>query len=120
MKSRFHEAADAELTDAVAYYDAQAPGLGDRLLDEVKAATRYIERYPEIAPVIEDGVRAKVLVRFPYSVMYVVEARSAVPAAAFPQRFTITVIRPSNGPSTGCPVLTPSVSTRISRGRFGS
>jgi toxin ParE1/3/4 len=73
MKSRFHEAADAELTEAVAYYDAKAPGLGDRLLAEVKAATRYIEQYPEIAPVIDEGVRAKVLVRFPYSLMYVVE-----------------------------------------------
>jgi plasmid stabilization system protein ParE len=74
MKSRFHEAAEAELTEAVAYYDAQAPGLGDRLMAEIKAATRYIEQYPEIAPVIDEGVRAKVLVRFPYSLMYVVEA----------------------------------------------
>jgi toxin ParE1/3/4 len=73
MRSRFHEAADAELTEAVSYYDGKANGLGDRLLAEVKAATRYIERYPEIAPIIEDGVRAKVLVRFPYSLMYVVE-----------------------------------------------
>lgn len=75
MKSRFHEAADTELTEAVAYYDAKAPGLGDRFLADVKAAARYIEQYPEIAPVIDEGVRAKVLARFPYSLMYVVEAR---------------------------------------------
>lgn len=73
MKSRFHEAADAELSEAVAYYDGKADGLGDRFLAEVKAATRYIEQYPEIAPIIDEGVRAKVLVRFPYSLMYVVE-----------------------------------------------
>jgi|SRR5215212_10837386 len=73
MKSRFHEAADAELTEAVAYYDGKAEGLGDRFLAEVKTATRYIEQYPEIAPIIEEGVRAKVLVRFPYSLLYVVE-----------------------------------------------
>ena len=73
MKSRFHEAADAELTEAVAYYDGKAPGLGDRFLGEVKAATRYIERYPEIAPIIDREVRARVLIRFPYSLMYVVE-----------------------------------------------
>jgi hypothetical protein len=30
MKSRFHDAADAELTEAVAYYDGKASGLGDR------------------------------------------------------------------------------------------
>lgn len=69
MKSRFHEAPDAELTEAVAYYDAKATGLGDRFLAEVKAATRY----PEIAPIIDREVRAKVLTRFPYSLMYVVE-----------------------------------------------
>jgi hypothetical protein len=73
MKSRFHAAADAEISEAVAYYDAKAPGLGDRLLADIKAATRYIEHYPDIAPVSDEDVRAKVLVRFPYSLMYVVE-----------------------------------------------
>jgi len=73
MKSRFHEAADAELTEAIQYYDAKAPGLGDRFLAEVKAATRRIEEFPEIAPVIEYGVRAKVLPSFPYRLMYVVD-----------------------------------------------
>lgn len=74
MKPRFHEAADAELTEAVAYYDAKTAGLGDRFLVEIKAAVAYIERYPDIAPVIDLGVRAKVLVRFPYSVLYVADA----------------------------------------------
>ena len=73
MKSRFHEAADAELTEAILYYDGKAEGLGDRLLAEVKAATRRIEQNPEIAPVIDLGVRAKVLNSFPYSLMYVVD-----------------------------------------------
>jgi hypothetical protein len=74
MKSRYHEAADAELTKAVAYYDAKAPGLGDRLLAEVKSATRYIEEYPAIAPASADGVRAKALVRFPYRLIYVADS----------------------------------------------
>lgn len=73
MKSRFHDAADAELTEAVAYYDGKALGLGDRFLAEVKSATRNIEEYPEIAPVVDLGVRAKLLTRFPYSLMYVVD-----------------------------------------------
>ena len=60
MKSRFHEAADSELTEAILYYDAKALGLGDRFLAEVKAATLRIEQYPEIAQVIDLGVRAKV------------------------------------------------------------
>jgi plasmid stabilization system protein ParE len=73
VKSRFHEAADEELTEAVAYYDTKASGLGDRFVADVKAATRYIEDYPHVAPVIEEGVRQKVLRQFPFSLMYVVE-----------------------------------------------
>ena|ERR1041385_637102 len=73
MKSRYHDAADAEFTEAVAYYDGKASGLGDRFLAEIKAATAYIEQYPEIAPVIDLGVRGKTLNKFPYSLMYVVE-----------------------------------------------
>lgn len=75
MKSRFHEAADTELTEAILYYDAKALGLGDRFLAEVKAATLRIEQYPKIAQVIDLGVRAKVLPSFPYSLMYVVDPR---------------------------------------------
>jgi toxin ParE1/3/4 len=74
MKSRFHEAADAELTEAVLYYDARASGLGDRFLVDVRTATRKLEEYPEFAPIIDFGVRAKVLLSFPYSLMYVVAA----------------------------------------------
>jgi len=73
MKSRLHEAADAELTEAVAYYDGKAAGLGDRFLAEVKLASRSIEEYPESAPEIDYGVRAKVLGRFPYTLMYVLD-----------------------------------------------
>jgi toxin ParE1/3/4 len=72
MKSRLHDAAEVELLEAISYYDAKVDGLGDRFLAEVKAATKHIERYPFIAPVKEEGVRAKVLLRFPYSLMYVV------------------------------------------------
>jgi hypothetical protein len=72
MQSRFHDAADAELLEAISFYDAKVDGLGKRFLAEVMSATKYIERYPEIAPVKEEGVRAKVLLRFPYSLMYVI------------------------------------------------
>jgi plasmid stabilization system protein ParE len=73
MKSRFHEAAEAELTEAILYYDGKAVGLGDRFVAEIKTATQKVEQYPEIAPVMEHGVRAKTLVSFPYSLLYVVE-----------------------------------------------
>lgn len=59
MKSRFHEAADAVLTEGVAYYDGKVSGLGDRFLAEVKAATRYIEQYPQVALSLNRGSGAE-------------------------------------------------------------
>jgi len=86
MKSRFHDAADAELTEAVAYYDGKASGLGDRFLSAIKAATKSIEHYPEIAPIIDLGVRAKVVSTFPYSLVYVVEPQELFIVAVAHQR----------------------------------
>jgi toxin ParE1/3/4 len=73
MNSRFHQLAAAELAEAVAYYDTKAEGLGDRLLEEVRAAVAYIEEFPESSPVIDCAVRRKVLVKFPYDLFYAFE-----------------------------------------------
>jgi hypothetical protein len=40
--ARFHPEAEAELTAAIAYYEAQRTGLGASLLRAVEAATRLI------------------------------------------------------------------------------
>src|SRR5258708_7489018 len=73
MKARFHDAAQVELAEAVDYYDEKTDGLGGRLLAEIRAATRRIEQYPEIAPEIDHAVRGKVLSTFPYTLMYVID-----------------------------------------------
>lgn len=54
MKSRFHTAAGADLTNDVAYYDGAAVGLGDRFLAEVRAAVVFLETYP-MAPASSPG-----------------------------------------------------------------
>jgi hypothetical protein len=61
MKSRFHEAAEVELAEAVEYYDFATEGLGNRLLNEVISAVEHIETLPEIATVVEYNVRGKCL-----------------------------------------------------------
>lgn len=72
MRSRFHEAAAAELDEAMAHYERKAIGLGVALLDEVRAAVASIETYPESSSVVERGVRWKVLAKFPYDLFYTV------------------------------------------------
>ena len=70
MKSAFHEAAAEEAREAVDHYDAITQGLGDRFNNELRAAVRLIEEYPEASPVIAKAIRKKVLLEFPYTVFY--------------------------------------------------
>ena len=66
----FHNAAERELTDAVAYYDRSSPTLGNSFLDDVERAITQIERYPESGYLLNRAVRRVLLRRFPYAVMY--------------------------------------------------
>ena len=73
-KVTLHPAADAELVEAVRYYEEEEEGLGERFEAEVMRCVRLIQRAPEAAPVVRPmGLRRKVLQRFPYSLIYAVE-----------------------------------------------
>ena len=69
-----HPGADAELAEAVRYYEEEEEGLGARFEAEIVRCARLIQRAPEAAPVVRPkGLRRKVLQRFPYSLIYAVE-----------------------------------------------
>jgi len=71
--SRFlsiHEAAEMELNEAADFYDLEVPGLGDVFLDEVQRVLEHIGSFPEAAPVIEGRIRRKLLIKFPYALIY--------------------------------------------------
>jgi hypothetical protein len=70
---RFLQVAEIELDDAIRWYGAQAPGLGDAFLIEVMTAADRIERYPQAWHPLEQGLRRCRLTRFPYALIYVVE-----------------------------------------------
>ncbi|HEX7705642.1 MAG TPA: type II toxin-antitoxin system RelE/ParE family toxin [Thermoanaerobaculia bacterium] len=70
---RFHELAERELEEAITDYEMRSEGLGDRFLAEVRAAVSFIQEYPESSPIIELGIRRKVLVKFPYDLFYTLE-----------------------------------------------
>jgi plasmid stabilization system protein ParE len=70
----YHAWAAAELFEATRYYMEQGGTLGGDFLDEVERGIAFILENPEGAPVISaEGVRRKVLARFPYSLLYCVE-----------------------------------------------
>ena len=68
---RLHPAAQRELDEAAAYYDAESPGLGSAFLGEFERALQQIRAFPEAAPVGHGSVRVRVLVAFPFSLHYV-------------------------------------------------
>jgi toxin ParE1/3/4 len=72
----FHPLAEQELNDTASYYNAASPGLGITFLTEVERALKQIREHPEAAPVVHKVVRRKLIRRFPYSVMYSVQAEA--------------------------------------------
>ena len=57
MTVRFLEIAEIELDQAIHWYGAQAPGLGNAFLIEVLSAADRIARFPEAWHSLGEGVR---------------------------------------------------------------
>lgn len=70
MTVRFLEIAQRELDEAVAYYNSQAPGLGDAFLLETVAAIDRISRFPRAWHPLGENTRRCRLRRFPYGLIY--------------------------------------------------
>lgn len=68
--ARFVEEADAELLDALAYYNERTPGAGDRLLEDVLTTASSICEDPERYPIEADGYSQWRCLVFPHSVRY--------------------------------------------------
>lgn len=70
MNVRFLTPAEIEMFEAAAYYEMQVRGLGENFLDIIEVATNEIADHPKIWPEIGNGIRRRVVRRFPYSVFY--------------------------------------------------
>lgn len=70
MNVRVLEVAQQELDEAVSYYNAQVPGLGDAFLLEAVAAIDRIRRFPKGWHPLSENVRRCRLRRFPYGLIY--------------------------------------------------
>lgn len=73
MTVRFLEIAELELDQAIQWYGAQAPGLGDAFLLEVLSAAGRIARFPQAWHPLGEGARRCRLSRFPYGLIYTVD-----------------------------------------------
>ena len=74
MTVSFHPLAERELNDAAHYYDRQNPGLGAAFLDEVERSCADIASFPQAGAIVEGPIRRRLVRRFPYALLYTVQA----------------------------------------------
>lgn len=70
----FHPSAAAELESSALYYERQQFGLGRRFTAAVELALAGIVDAPTTWPVLESGIRRKLLRVFPFALLYSVDA----------------------------------------------
>ena len=80
---RLRPVALAELTDAWRWYEEQREGLGDEFRACVDAAMAEIARSPLMWPRARGEARRRVVRRFPYAVVYLVEPQHIEVLAVF-------------------------------------
>ncbi len=73
MTIRVLPAAERDIAEALAWYDARSPSLGDRLLDEVDAAMARIRDTPMVYRTVHGPVRRAAVRVFPYFIWFVLE-----------------------------------------------
>ena len=74
MKAIFSYYAKKEFEDAFDYYKIKSPGLEDRFKEEVKHAISRIKAFPRGWPIERSEIRKCFLVRFPFKLLYSIEA----------------------------------------------
>lgn len=71
------------MQDAYEWYEARVEGLGDELADSIEAGIRFITDFPLACPLIHKNIRRLLVTRFPYVILYFVEADTVVVIAIF-------------------------------------
>lgn len=74
MIARFHRAAERELAAAIEIGEERGGGLGQELLEEVERTVALLCQFPEVGEPLDGQRRRLSLKRFPFGVIYRVDA----------------------------------------------
>lgn len=74
--------ARAELIDAQDWYEDEAPGLGSHFRAAIDDAIQRISANPRQFPVVYKSIRRALLRRFPYALLFVIEATGTLTVIA--------------------------------------
>ena len=70
MVVEFLEPALVELDDAIAYYNFQLSGLGEKFFEEVLETIEIISLFPQIWSINSENTRKAVLNKYPFNLIY--------------------------------------------------
>lgn len=70
MRVIYHPEAEAELIEAVQFYEGRVASLGFEFLDAANRAIQTIHDAPERWAIVESDVRRYLMPRFPFSIYY--------------------------------------------------
>ena len=74
----FLSPAEKEMLEASEYYERQASGLGIEFLAEVQRTVHGIVENPGAGPVVRQPLRRRLLLGFPFSILYRVDTHEIV------------------------------------------
>lgn len=74
MRLVFSPEAQLEFEEAEQYYRLQFPGLDHHLREEIRSALRRLRSWPLAFPVEQGDIHRVLLRRFPYKLLYSIEA----------------------------------------------
>lgn len=75
---RFLSPAEEEMTEAALDYELAVTGLGSQFLDDVQRAINRLLTYPYTGELLDSDLRRALLHRFPFSLIYGIEADGLV------------------------------------------
>lgn len=86
MNVRLTPEAEADVTEAYAWYRERRAGLGEDFLNSFETVLGVLHRHPEAYPEVHRNVRRALMQRFPYCVFYIPEAQGPLVLGCFHAR----------------------------------
>lgn len=74
MKVGFLPAADVEFRAAASYFESRVEGLGEEFIEEVEHMRTLLSEHPALGPRLDSVHRHLALRRFPFALIYRVDA----------------------------------------------
>ncbi len=75
---QFLPEAEEEMNEAARFYEGRSEGLGEDFLAEVEHTVESMLAFPKGAPVVSKNLRRRILRRFPFGLLYAIEAEKLV------------------------------------------